>query len=134
MGAGTGPRRCVAGIVAKEERPNFAATTVKYGNLGVGVRGGNAFVVHTLTLQCQKYVFRTPEEIAAGNLPTRCLVVFDIVNMFNRISRRACRRQLQRHFPHLLPLFDALYRKANKVYIRREDRTLETLLQVEGFA
>eukprot|EP00957_Ditylum_brightwellii_P064047 4858673-Ditylum_brightwellii.AAC.1 len=62
------------------------------------------------------------------------MLSLDLKNMFNTMSREKCRHVLSTKFPHLLCLFDALYRWANKVHVRKEDGTLETFLQFEGFA
>eukprot|EP00957_Ditylum_brightwellii_P156107 11882507-Ditylum_brightwellii.AAC.1 len=46
------------------------------------------------------------------------------------------KRKVQNHadkFSHLVCLFDALYKKANRVIVRKADGTLKTFLQYEGF-
>eukprot|EP00957_Ditylum_brightwellii_P020399 1538452-Ditylum_brightwellii.AAC.1 len=50
------------------------------------------------------------------------------------MSRKKLRNILHSKFPHLVPLFDSLYCKANKVYFRHSDGTLDLIYQVEGYA
>eukprot|EP00957_Ditylum_brightwellii_P043858 3325703-Ditylum_brightwellii.AAC.1 len=50
------------------------------------------------------------------------------------MSHKKCRNILKPKFPHLVCLFDALYNRANKVIICKEDSTLEIFLQLEGYA
>eukprot|EP00957_Ditylum_brightwellii_P176018 13403334-Ditylum_brightwellii.AAC.2 len=54
--------------------------------------------------------------------------------MFNRMSRRKCREYIRHRFPHLLPLFDSLYKRSTKVHVVREDGTHQYIIQGEGFA
>mmetsp|Transcript_7022 Transcript_7022/g.10275 ORF Transcript_7022/g.10275 Transcript_7022/m.10275 type:complete len:437 (+) Transcript_7022:1370-2680(+) len=94
IGAGTGLRRCITAIIAKEECHRFARACLASNNFGVGVRGGSHFVAFTLLAQCQKYVFKTKAQLAAGDLPSKCLLSLDLTNMFNRMSREKCRQIL----------------------------------------
>jgi hypothetical protein len=68
--------------------------------------------------------------------PTRALLMLDITNMFNAVSRDACRSVLERNdkFQPLLPLFDMLYSKPNLCWYRKPDGTFATFDQEEGFA
>eukprot|EP00957_Ditylum_brightwellii_P111314 8488913-Ditylum_brightwellii.AAC.1 len=50
------------------------------------------------------------------------------------MSREICRCILIKKFPHLVPFFDSLYKRANKVLAINEDGQPEEFLQVEGFA
>jgi hypothetical protein len=68
--------------------------------------------------------------------PTRAHVLLDIINMFNAVSREACRSALEEHdeFRALLPLFDLLYSSNNLCWYRKPDGTFATFEQAEGFA
>eukprot|EP00957_Ditylum_brightwellii_P097433 7420947-Ditylum_brightwellii.AAC.1 len=116
------------------ECANFAAACLESNNFGVGVVGGSHFVAFTIITEYQKPVFRSKKQIKDGNIPTKCLLSLDLKNMFNTMSQEKCRKILSKKFPNLLCLFDALYKRANKVHVRKEDDTLETFLQFEGFA
>eukprot|EP00957_Ditylum_brightwellii_P102245 7794299-Ditylum_brightwellii.AAC.1 len=87
-----------------------------------------------LTAPCEKFVFQTTEQLQQGQLPTRCLLSLDIHNMFNRMSRRKLRVVLKAKFPHLLPLFNSLYLKHNRVYYRHADGHVDFIAQVKGYA
>eukprot|EP00957_Ditylum_brightwellii_P135486 10330253-Ditylum_brightwellii.AAC.1 len=50
------------------------------------------------------------------------------------MSRQKCRHILQDKFPRLVCLFDALYKRANKVIVQKADGTIKTFLQYKGFA
>lgn len=73
------------------------------------------------------------EQLASENFPTRVFISIDLKNMFNRMSRRRCHAILCRSFPHLLSVFDALYKKPNKIWYIRADGTKDYLLQIKGF-
>ena len=68
--------------------------------------------------------------------PTRALLLLDITNMFNAVSREACRSVLERNakFRPSLPLFDTLCSKNNPCWHRKPDGTFATFDQEEGFA
>ena len=134
IGAGSGLRRCITGIIAREEKPYFAEKCLQSNNLGVGVNSGTFLVSISLLAECQKHMFRSKKDLREGNLPSRCLVSLDMKNMFNNMSRIVCRAILFEHFPHLVPLFDSIYKRANKVFIRNLDGSISTILQIEGFA
>ena len=52
---------------------------------------------------------------SAMALSDTSLLMVDFANAFNEISRASIRRQLQQHFPRLLPYFDLRYRDATTV-------------------
>eukprot|EP00978_Attheya_sp_CCMP212_P011772 scaffold29260_cov49-Attheya_sp.AAC.4 len=68
----------------------------------------------------------------AGTLPFKVLLLLDLVNMFNNMSRRQCRNILRRHFPDLLSIFDNMYQQAMKLWtmLPDPDGTPHCLLQV----
>ena len=131
IGAGTGVRRVLTGVVAKEEQPDFIEELLKSNNFG-NSKESTHFLAFTLTALCEQIVFRTPEQLKNGNLPTRCLLSLDIHNMLNRMSRKRLRKILRKKFPHLVPLYDALYMKHGLVYFRHADGTVDFITQVEG--
>ncbi|MGH7974390.1 MAG: reverse transcriptase domain-containing protein [bacterium] len=68
-----------------------------------------------------------------NNPPTRALVQLDLKNMFNSVSRQKARQLIQRHFRHLLPLFDLMYKIPPKVWYQLPEGTWKYFLQIEGF-
>jgi hypothetical protein len=69
------------------------------------------------------------------NAPTRALLLLDIVNMFNAVSREACRSVLATHdkFNALIHFFDILYSVNIPCWYRQPDGTFATFDQAEGF-
>jgi hypothetical protein len=49
------------------------------------------------------------------------LLFFDIANMFNLISRKSSRHELEQTMPFLLPSFDMRYREANLCWYKKLD-------------
>lgn len=123
----------MAGLTVKHNGPQFAEELLPF-NFGVTVKDKAQVVYHCLHSACSRYVFCTKEQLNRGDFPTRVLISIDLKNMFNKMSRRRCHKILRRCFPHLLPVFDCLYKQANKIWYIRANGTKECILQVEGFA
>eukprot|EP00957_Ditylum_brightwellii_P007677 580390-Ditylum_brightwellii.AAC.1 len=134
IGAGTGLQRCITAVDAKMESPNFAQACLESNNFGIGVRGGAQLVAFSLLAECQCHVFKMHHQLEEGDIPNKCLLSLDMNNIFSNMSRKKCRNILKLKFPHLVCLFDALSKRANKVIICKEDSTLETFLQLKGYA
>ena len=130
IGVGGNWRRVTCSVNARHTAP-YGAEDLLPRNYGIGVDGGAQFLVHTVTLEVERYVTRTPEELPFRP-PTRCLLALDLVNMFNRMSRRRCRAILTRRFPHLVGLFDTLYREETTVHFQRPSGKWDTFAQKEG--
>ena len=85
--------------------------------------------------QCEQWVFRSVNEMESPeDGPSRCFVSLDMVNMFNRMSRKECRRVLEAHVPSLLPLFDATCGGTNTVWYQTPNGPFTSFEQEEGFA
>jgi len=134
LGIGTAYRRLAAAIMARVFSKSAAAFLLPL-NFGVGVKGGVDIAFHFANAQCEKWVFRSAEEtVSADKGPSRCFISLDLVNMFNRMSRRECRQILEMHIPSLLPLFDATYGGTNTVWYQTPDGPFTSFQQEEGFA
>lgn len=77
INVGTSPQHCAAGITAKHNSPRFAERLLPL-NFGVAVKGGAQFVFHCLQAAFSEHVFRTKDQLAAGDLPTRVLILIDL--------------------------------------------------------
>ena len=127
-------QRCLVALIAKMENSNFASACLDSNNFGVSIIGGAHFVSFTMLVECQKHVFWSKRQLCKDNVPKKCLLLLDLTNMLNKMSREKCRQILLGKFPHLVALFDALYKWANKVFVCKADGTLKVFLQFEGFA
>jgi hypothetical protein len=69
------------------------------------------------------------------NQPTRALLTLDIANMFNAISRLACRQALlhDNTLQQLLPFFDLLYHQHNRCWYQTPQGAYQQFPQEEGF-
>jgi hypothetical protein len=132
LGIGTAYRRIAGAYVMNKFAPRFSALLVQEGQFGVAIPGGINFLLHTSQAQLFQYIDRPLE---AGTCPHRALLLLDIVNMFNEVSRDSARKALEQtnHFHALLPYFDLMYGAANRCYFTTPDGTTDFFLQHEGF-
>ena len=134
LGIGTAYRRLVAAVMSRVYS-KCAAEFLLPLNFGVGVKGGVDIAFHSIHAQCEQWVFRSVSELdSPKDGPSRCFVSLDMANMFNRMSRKECRRILEAHIPSLLPLFDATYGGTNTVWYQTPEGPFTSLEQEEGFA
>jgi hypothetical protein len=129
---GTSPWHIVTGILARHYKDKFCEHLLPYNF--IAVRGGSQAVYHVLHLECNHHLFRTREQLMAGNMPLKVLLSLNLVNMFNNMSRRQCRNILRRHFPQLLSVFNNMYQNATKVWTTLPDGTSHALFMIEGFS
>jgi hypothetical protein len=96
--------------------------------MGIAIPGGLDFICHTTQAQLQLFM-PTPQQ------SQRALLMLDITNMFNAVSRDACRHILQTNpaLQPLLPFFDLLYSVPNTCWYRTPDQTHNSFQQPEGF-
>ncbi|MGH7974035.1 MAG: hypothetical protein ACREBR_00815 [bacterium] len=128
---GSALRRLVSGWISRVHR-NYIAEKLAPFQFGIGVPGGLDFVAISTSLLLDKYVTRSIDE-ARTNPPTRALVLLDLENMFNSVSRKCSRDELLETLPHLVRYFDLLHEQATKCWYLKPDGTWGWLLQVEGF-
>ena len=83
IGIPTAIRRIIARHVAQTFKSKFAEYLLPY-NFAVGIPNGGVTIINAIQLGIEKYI--TNRE-TVGQLPTRAAVFFDLLNMFNNISR-----------------------------------------------
>ncbi|MGH7954925.1 MAG: hypothetical protein ACREOZ_03100, partial [Gloeomargaritales cyanobacterium] len=127
---GSALRRLTSGWISRVHRPYIAEKLAPF-QFGIGVPGGLDFVALSTSLRVDKYVARSIDEVKTKP-PTRTLVLLDLENMFNSVSRKCSRDQLLETFPHLVRYFDLLHEQASKCWYLNPDGLWEWLLQVEG--
>lgn len=115
------------GIGTALRRITAAAAITLHGQLGINVPGGLDFIVHSTQAQIHTYI-NQPQ-------PTRALLTLDITNMFNAISRQACRHTLTQNpsLQPLLPIFDLLYSNDNQCWYQTPNHDYQHFPQAEGF-
>jgi hypothetical protein len=125
IGIGTALRRLTAATLMTIYGRTIADQLVPHGQFGIAIPGGLDFIVHSTQAQIQTYV----------TTHQRALVTLDIANMFNAISRQACRHTiaLEQSLHPLLPYFDLLYSNANTCWFQKPDHTYDNFPQPEGF-
>jgi hypothetical protein len=125
IGIGTALRRLTAATLMTIYGTTIADFLVPHGQLAIAVPGGLDFIVHSTQAQVQTYV----------TTHQRALVTLDIANMFNAISRQACRHTISQQ-PQLQPLlsyFDLLYSDANTCWYQTPELQYNYFPQPEGF-
>jgi hypothetical protein len=127
IGIGTALRRLTAAASLIQHGTTIASFLIPHGQLGINVPGGLDFIVHST--QAQLNTFMSP------NQPTQALLTLDIANMFNAISRQACRHALLQDntLQPLLPFFDLLYHQHNRCWYQTPQGTYQQFPQEEGF-
>ncbi|MGH7954676.1 MAG: hypothetical protein ACREOZ_01820, partial [Gloeomargaritales cyanobacterium] len=128
---GTALRRLICGHISRVHRPYFAKFLAPY-QWGMGIPNGMDFVYHTTSRLLQKYVTRTKEEMRM-NPPSRALVQLDLKNMFNSVSRKKARQMISDNYPHLIGIFDLMYKIPAEVWYQLPKGEWGHLLQIENF-
>lgn len=133
IGVGTAYRRLMGSIIMRHMSHDFASYLTPQGQLGVGIRGGLDTLVHLTQVMLDKYITSLQKQ---GKSPTHALLLLDITNMFNAVSRESARATLLKHpaFRKLVPFFDLLYSEPNRCWYRRPNGTWTFFLQHEGYA
>jgi hypothetical protein len=129
IGIGTALRRITAATLMTQFSSAIAEILLPHGQLGIAISGGLDFICHSTQAQITTFM-PSPQH------SSRALLALDITNMFNAISRQACRYQLSK-FPTLQPLipfFDLLYSNPNTCWHKSPDKHFDHFPQWEGFA
>jgi hypothetical protein len=129
IGIGTSLRRITAACLMTQYGTTIAETLLPHGQLGIAISGGLDFICHSTQAQLETFM---PNP---GN-SSRALISLDIENMFNAISRSACRHQLLQNtkLQPLLPFFDLLYANPNTCWHKSPINHFDHFPQWEGFA
>ena len=128
-----GALRRVAGKYAMEIlKSRLASYLLPFGQFAIAIRGGLQFMVDSIRTQIHRYLPTT----ANPHLASRVLLLLDIRNMFNEVSRAAVRDFLfdSPEFSCLLPFYDLCYGDPNRCYYFSSTGSLDFFLQQEGHA
>ena len=125
---GSALRRISGKYIMTLHSETFARILLPQGQFGIAIKGGLQFIVDSIRTLIHRY-------ISTLN-PTRILLLLDIINMFNSISRKAARDELIK-YPELhclIPFVDLLYDQPNICYFWDAHGNLDSFLQAEGVA
>jgi Reverse transcriptase (RNA-dependent DNA polymerase) len=125
---GSALRRIAGKYIMTVYGPSFAEYLLPQGQYGIALNGGLQLMVDCARAQLHRYL--------EGPHPTRALLLLDLKNMFNCVSRQALRDTLQANpqFSPLTPFFDLLYNQPNTCYYQDSTGALGTFTQEEGVA
>ena len=137
IGIGTAWRRLLARHIVKSNLPLIMQHLSPF-QLGIGVSGGTELLAIYLQGIIDAHVTRPPSFLDSNGhplLPTRCIIKFDLANMFNNASRQEALEEIREHFPHLLFLFDCFCPpNGNVCWYRGTDNILHSFQIKEGFS
>ena len=128
IGIGTALRRVSATAALYLTAPHLSNFLPLLGQFGIQTSGGIDLAIQSTICQLQQY-------ITSPQTPTRALLLLDLTNMFNAVSRQACRLILQQRpatIP-LIPLFDLLHSQLSTSWYYDKSRLPQSFLQEEGF-
>ena len=152
-GIGTAIRRVAAKTALVHLTDEVRPLLLKGGQYGIQTPGGVDFVAQTTAMAVKQYIDRqTDDNIRTqepdndcnndthntdndNNRPSRALVMLDLANMFNNVSRTAARKILldDEATTKLVPLFDLLTNNPCDQWYFDENKKAKHLIQEEGF-
>lgn len=126
---GSALRRVAGKYIMEVYSTAFATYLLPLGQFGIALQGGMQLAIDSARAQLHRYIDSPPA-------PTRALLLLDLRNMFNCVSRQAIRDTLLDHTPFnpLVPFVDLLYSQPNTCYYRDSEGNLGHFLQQEGVA
>ena len=130
---GTAIRRINSAILLQHHRDDIAELCAPDGQYGIAIKGGLEFLVHKAQAQYHLFI-DSPNQHMKPLL--RALLLLDITNMFNELSRDACRLLLLStpELHDLVPYFDQIYKEPNRCWYKTDKGTYRHFKQPEGFA
>jgi hypothetical protein len=130
---GTALRRVNSAILLEHHRNDIARLYAPDGQYGIAVKGGLEFIVHKAQAQYHLFI-DTPNQHKQP--VSRVLLLLDITNMFNEISRDACRLLLSStpELQDMVPYFDQICKEPNRCWYKTDTGTYRHFKQCEGFA
>ena len=147
IGIGTAIRRVAAKAALVHLTDDIRPLLLKGGQYGIQVPGGVDFVAQTTAMAVKQYIEQTHDlennttenNTTENNQPTtspsRALVMLDLVNMFNNVSRTEARKILLENeaTTQLVPLFDLLTKHTCNQWYFDDNKAANYLTRTEGF-
>jgi hypothetical protein len=130
---GTALRRTNSATLLEHHRNDIAELCAPDGQYGIAIKGGLEFIVHKAQAQCHLFIDKPNKQKEPAS---RVLLLLDITNMFNEISRDACRLLLLAtpELKDMVPCFDQMHKEPNRCWCKTDKGTHRHFQQPEGFA
>ena len=142
IGIGTAIRRVAAKTALVHLTEDIKPILLKGGQYGIQIPGGVDFVAQTTAMAVRRFIDRNQNTNNNNqpieqdpNPPSRALLLLDLTNMFNNVSRTEARKILlsDEATTPLVPLFDLLTNHPCNSWYFDENKQARYLLQEEGF-
>ena len=141
IGIGTAIRRVAAKAALVHLTDDIRPLLLQGGQYGIQTPGGVDFVAQSTAMAVNEYIERqtnsenTNNADNNNNTPSRALVMLDLTNMFNNVSRTEARKILleDEATTQLVPLFDLLTNSPCNQWYFDENKNARYLTQEEGF-
>ena len=137
IGIGTALRRVAAKTALVHQTDAIRPLLLKGGQYGIQIPGGVDFVAQTTASTVRRFIDRQDNTInnEPSPPPSRSLVLLDLTNMFNNVSRTEARKILlsKPATTPLVPLLDLLTNQPCHSWYFDEHQQAQYLLQEEGF-
>jgi hypothetical protein len=119
----------------EHHRNDIAQLCAHDGQCGIAIKGGLEFIVHKAQAQCHLFIDKpNKQKEPASRVP---LLLLDITNMFNEISRDACRLLLLAtpELKDVVPHFGQMHKEPNRCsWCKTDEGACRHFQQPEGFA
>jgi hypothetical protein len=130
---GTALRQMSSATLLEHHRNDIAQLCAPDGQCGIAIKGGLEFIVHEAQAQCHLFVDKpNKQKEPASRVP----LLSDITNMFNEISRDACRLLLLAtpELKDVVPCFDQTHKEPNQCWHKTDKGAHRHFQQPGGFA
>jgi hypothetical protein len=117
----------------EHHRNDIAELYAPDGQCGIAIKGGLEFIVHKAQAQYHLFIDKPNKQKEPAS---RVLLLLDITNMFNEISRDACRLLLlaRPELKDTVPYFDQMCKEPNRCWYKTDKGTYRHFQQPKGFA
>jgi hypothetical protein len=117
----------------EHHRNDIAQLCAPDGQYGIAIKGGLEFIVHKAQAQCHLFIDKPNKQKEPAS---RVLLLSDITNMFDEISRDPCRLLLLAtpELKDMVPHFDQTCKEPNRCWCKTDKGAHRHFQQPEGFA
>ena len=109
-------------ILLEQHRDDLAQINAPKGQYGIVVKRGLDFIIHKAQAQYHLFIDAPSTDMQ----PVKCVVLLhDITNMFNEISRDTCQLYLLStlELQHMVPYIDQIFKEANRCWYKIDKGT-----------
>jgi hypothetical protein len=129
LGIGTALRRLAGSLIMTIFHNEIVQYLLPDGQFGIAVPGGTDYVIHSTQSLIDQF-------LSDPTNSSRVILLLDLINMFNEVSRLACHDVLFTtiSLAPIIRYFDLLYSHDNTCWIRTPTREWTHIIQADGFA